>query len=122
MSNPSMVVTRGALAKLSYEELMNYAEQLGPKQDVIIEKLEIVQDELKSINDRFIKLEAELAVSKTVNEALKNHVRELNHRVVSTERKMYANEQYSRSECIEISGIPPSVVHNQTRKNNTRSF
>ena len=34
----------------------------------------------------------------------------LSERLVTMERRCYANEQYSRRECLEISGIPASVA------------
>ena len=50
-------------------------------------------------------MESDLAISRNVNVKLVE-------RLVVTERKCWANEQYSRRECLEISGIPESVSGN----------
>ena len=47
-------------------------------------------------------MESDLAISRNVNVKLVE-------RLVVTERKCWANEQCSRRECLEISGIPESV-------------
>ena len=47
-------------------------------------------------------MEYDLTISRNVNVKLME-------RLVVTERKCWANEQYSRRECLEISGIPESV-------------
>ena len=50
-------------------------------------------------------MESDLAISRNVNVKLVEHL-------VVTERKCWANEQCSRRECLEISGIPESVRDN----------
>ena len=50
----------------------------------------------------FKKIEAELAIIRTVNSKLKN-------RVVPLERQSWSNSQCSRSECLEISGFSESL-------------
>ena len=50
-------------------------------------------------------MESDLTISRNVN------VKSL-ERLVVTERKRWANEQYSRRECLELSGIPESVSDN----------
>ena len=50
-------------------------------------------------------MESDLTISQNVNVKLME-------RLVVTERKCWANEQYSRRECLEISGIPESVSDN----------
>ena len=50
-------------------------------------------------------MESDLTISRNVNVKLME-------RLVVTERKCWANEQYSRRECLEISGIPESVSDN----------
>ena len=59
-------------------------------------KFYFIMDDLKNNFDRlkptFTKLEIDLNVS---------------------ERKRFTNEQYSRRECLKISGIPPSVKDNE---------
>ena len=50
-----------------------------------------------------------MEISRNVNTKLAD-------RVTSLERKCYENEQYSRRECIEISGIPQSVEQTDLEK------
>ena len=50
-------------------------------------------------------MESDLTISRNVN------VKSM-ERVVVTERKCWASEQYSSRECLEISGIPESVSDN----------
>ena len=57
------------------------------------------------LNSDFSKLEAEIQVSRNVYS-------KLSERLVIMGRKCYANEQYSRTEFLRISGIPASVADN----------
>ena len=104
-------LTRAALAKLTQDELLDYADKQSNKHNEILDKLSEVQSDLKSMNDRFVKIESELVVTKSVNQKLLDMINVLQRRVISAERKNFSNEQYSRSECIEISGIPTSIDH-----------
>ena len=61
--------------------------------------------ELLELKTKFTKMESDLTISQNVNVKLME-------RLVVTERKCWANEQYSRRECLEISGIPESVSDN----------
>ena len=54
------------------------------------------------MKNKFTKLESDLEISRNVNNKLVDQVTRL-------ERKCWENEQYSRRECIEISGIPQSI-------------
>ena len=85
-------------------------EQLNKKSQISIilslqNKLETVNDkrveEFKQIKD---KIEADLSVTKQVNDLLVT-------RVTNLERQCWANAQYSRRECLEIAGIPSNVSH-----------
>ena len=58
-----------------------------------------MKNELSKLRKKWNKLEADLKASKSVIEAMKNHI-------IVLERKCWSNEQYSRRECQEISGIP----------------
>ena len=59
-------------------------------------------NELKELKTDFCKLESELAISRNVNN-------KLTKQLILAERKCWANEQYSRRECLEMSGIPKSI-------------
>ena len=59
--------------------------------------------DLSWLKSEFSNLEADIQVSRNVTS-------KLSERLVTMERRCYANEQYSRRECLEISGIPASVA------------
>ena len=69
------------------------------------ELVNIALDYQHELKTKFTKMEPDLAISRNVN--LK-----LVERLIVTERKCWANEQYSRRKCLEISGISESVSHN----------
>ena len=54
-------------------------------------------------------LESDVAVTKQVNKLLKNQITHL-------EKNCHASEQYSRRECLEISGVPTSVGNADVEK------
>ena len=58
--------------------------------------------ELLDLENKFAKLELDLEISRNVNNKLVDQVTRL-------EQKCWENEQYSRREYIEISGIPQSM-------------
>ena len=62
-----------------------------------------MNSDLSGLKSDFSKLEADIQVSRNVNS-------KLSERLLTMERRCYANEQYSRRECLEISGIPASVA------------
>ena len=65
-----------------------------------------LNEEISKINKNFEKLESELSISKTVNNAL-------HKRVIQLEKQCWRNEQYSRRECIEVVGLPDSTTDNE---------
>ena len=62
-----------------------------------------MKNELSELRKNYNKLETDLKVSKSVTEAMKNHI-------IVLERKCWSNEQYSRRECLEISGVPSDTA------------
>ena len=95
--------TEASLMKLNKEDLVRFLLDYQGKFNSILDDLENSFDELKT---KFIKLEADVNISKNANSKLSD-------RLINAERKCFANEQYSRRECLEISGIPPSVKDNE---------
>ena len=63
-------------------------------------------EEVRKLNEIFQQLKSDLVITKNVNSQLHN-------RFVNMERQCWANAQYSRSECVEIVGIPTSVPDNE---------
>ena len=64
-----------------------------------------INQELTDLQNTFTKLKSDLASSKHINA-------KTFRQLTKVERKWWANEQYSRWECLEISGIPDSISHN----------
>lgn len=87
------LLSKSTLCKLSKDELVDYTMKLQKN----------IFDKMNSLEERFCKLEAELAIAKNVNSKLYSQVEYV-------ERKCAMNEQYSRRECIEIVGIPHHIV------------
>ena len=91
-------VTVDNLSKYSKQQLI----------DMLIEKESISKNlselsaEIHSLTAHVKRLESDVAIVSNVNDQLKKQL-------VATERQCWANAQYSRRECIEISGIPSSV-------------
>ena len=54
------------------------------------------------LRNDFKKLEADLAISRSVNNKLRD-------RIISLERKCWSNSQNSRRECLEITGLPDDI-------------
>ena len=68
-----------------------------------------VKNELSKLRKSYNKLEADLNLSKSVTEIMRKQI-------VMLERKSRSNEQYSRRECLEISGLPSSTKNSQLEK------
>ena len=61
-----------------------------------------INSELLDLKNKFTKLESDLEISRNVNNKLVDQV-------ARVERTWWENEQYSRRECIDISGIPQRI-------------
>ena len=94
-----MAYSLSSLIKLTREGLANIVLDYQHKFD---NSLGSINAELLEVETKFTKMESELAIPRNVNVKLVA-------RLVVTERKCWDNEQYSRKECLEISGIPESV-------------
>ena len=98
-----MTCTESALSKLNKDDLIRIALDMQKTQNSILSdmknELTNMKNELSELRKNYSKLKADLKVSKSVTEAMKNHI-------IVLECKCWSNEQYSRRECLEISGIP----------------
>ena len=98
-----MAYTESALSKLNKGDLIRIALDMQKTQNSILpdmkNELTDMKNELSELRKNYNKLKADLKVSKSVTEPIKNHI-------IVLERKCWSNEQYSRRECLEISGIP----------------
>ena len=102
-----MAHNEASLMKLNKEDLVRITLDYQGKFNNILEDLKKDISDLKSdlsgLKSVFSKLEADMQVSRNVNSKLSG-------KLVTMERRCYANEQYSRRECLEISGISASVA------------
>ena len=94
--------TEGALDKLSKKELIGITLSLQNRVEQYSNVNTDALEEIRKFNENFVKLESEINIVKQVNTLL-------NKRVTDMERQCWANAQYSRSECLEVSGIPRDV-------------
>ena len=94
-----MAHTLASLEKLGKSDLARLVMDYQNKFDTVLNN---INSELLDLKNKFTKLESDLEISRNVNNKLVDQVTRL-------ERKCLENEQYSRRECIEISGIPQSI-------------
>ena len=87
-----MTLTETALKKLSKEEIITFTLYL---QNNINQYLKCIKKRSLWIEENLSKIEAKVAVTKQVNNVLRNQM-------VQVEQKSLSNEQYSRPECLEI--------------------
>lgn len=107
-----MSLTSTQLDKLSKADLIAYTLDVQTKYNEnlnICEKLEKALEDIaalqKTVNElrqQNIELESSISITKNVNDHLLS-------RIESLERQTNANAQYSRRECLEISGVPASI-------------
>ena len=97
-----MAYSLSFLIKLPREELNDIVLDYQHKFDNSVSS---INAELLELKAKFTKMESDLAISPNANVKLVE-------RLVVTEQKYWANEQYSTRECLEISGIPESVRDN----------
>ena len=94
-----MAMSLNALKELTKEEWSNMVIEY---QNKFRNMLSNINAELTSLRDRLAKMESQ-AIWLSDNLVKQNHI---------LERKCAANEQYSRLECLEISGIVDSIPNN----------
>ena len=94
-----MALSESALKKLHKDEIINLALDYQSKFD---STLAGITNELSDLKKGFEQLRSDLSVTKQVNTKLKE-------KVVSLERQTSSNSQYSRRECLELSGIPETI-------------
>ena len=97
-----MALSEAALKKLSKDEISNLALDYQNKFD---STLAGISNELSDLKKDFEKLGSDLSVARQVNSVLRE-------RVTSLERQCWSNSQYSRRECLELTGIPETNDNN----------
>lgn len=95
-----MAHTEASLSKLNKEDIIRLALDLQQKHDSLLCKL---QENYADLKVNYAKIEADLSIVRTVSNNMKDHI-------ITLEHKCSSNEQYSRRECLEISGIPENTA------------
>ena len=107
-----MSLSEAALRKLTKDEVIALALEYQAKFD---NTLSNIIKELREIRNDFKKIESELSVSKNVNS-------KLHERVGALERQCWENSQYSRRECVEITGVPDSISNDDLEETTLKMF
>ena len=94
-----MAHTENSLSRLNKDDLIRLALDYQQKYDITLDK---ISKELAELRKSYNKLESDLAITKAVNESLRNQI-------LTLERQCWSNAQYSRRETLEISGIPENI-------------
>ena len=94
-----MTFPEEVLRKLTKYELVNLSLEYQSKFNSTLAN---VDKDIGELRNNFKKLEAGLAISRSVNAKLKD-------RITSLERQCWSNSQYSRRECLEITGFPDNI-------------
>ena len=94
-----MTLPEEALQKLTKYELVNLSLKCQNKFNSTLANIDKDMVELR--ND-FKKLVADLAISRSVNNKQRD-------RIISLERQCWSNSQYSRRECLEMTGLPDNI-------------
>ena len=87
------------LKKLHKDEIISFAVDYQSKSDT---SLAGIRKEIVDLKKDFEQLRSDLSITKLVNTKLKE-------KVVSLEWETWSNSQYSRQECLELSGIPETI-------------
>ena len=99
-------LTEESLNTLSKIDLVSLAVNLQDKIETmksnLNEKVSNLTEEVQKLNTNFELLKSDFSATR-----IENH--SLNERLIDLERQCWANAQYSRRECLEITGIPSSV-------------
>ena len=98
--------SESSLMRLNKGDLVRMLLDYQGKFNNILDEL---KNDLNELKTKFCKLESDLHISRNVNDKLSDKLTVL-------ERKCHANEQYSRRECLEISGIPAKVGDKDVEK------
>ena len=97
-----MALYEAALRKLGKEEIIKLAVVYQSRFESTLSSINDIKTRLSELRKYYEKLEPDVIIRKQVNTKLYDKMKFL-------ERQWWTNEQYSRRECLEISGVPESV-------------
>ena len=107
-----MSLSEVALRKLTKDKVIALTLEYQAKFD---NTLSNINRELSELLKDLKKIESELSVSRNVNS-------KLHERLVALERECWGNNQYSRRECLEITGVQDSVSNDDLEKTTIKIF
>ena len=84
-------------------EIIKLALEYQSKFDSTLSSINDIKADLSELRKYYKKLETDVIITKQANIKLCDKMKFL-------ERQCWANEQYYRRECLEISGVPESVT------------
>ena len=97
-------LSNAELTELGREDLIKrYIELQANYNNILLENAQL-KEALDNINQRFVKLESVVEEPKTKKDD-KLPIK----KVIELEKKIYANQQYSRRDCVEIVGIDETI-------------
>ena len=100
-----MALNEAALRNLGKEEIIKLTLEYQSKFESTLSNTNDIKTDLSELRKYHEKLESDFIITKEVNTKLCNKMKFL-------ERQCWANEQYSRRVCLEISDVPESFVVN----------
>ena len=103
-----MALNEDALRKLGKEEIIKLALEYQSKFESTLSSINDIKTDLSELRKYYEKLESDVKITKQVNTKLCDKMKFLQH-------QCWANEQYSRRECLEIPSIPESVTDNDLK-------
>ena len=106
-----MALSEAALKKLSKCEIVSLALDCQKFDSTLTS----IRNELSDLKKVFEKLGSDLLVARQVNSVLRE-------RVTSLERQCWSNSQYSRRECLELTGIPETSDNNALKSTVLKIF
>ena len=98
-----MSLTKSQMQKMNKDEIINFCYDLQDKQMKSLKDIQLKLDSLQKLEERLVIVESDLEIAKNINNTLLKKVKDV-------ERRCWANSQYSRRECLEVVGIPESLV------------
>ena len=98
--------TTESLLKLNKEDLVRLALDYQQKENMLLNK---INQELIELRKNYTRLESELYISQSVTTKQRKQI-------ITLERQCWSNEQYSRRECLEISGVPGNTSDENLEK------
>ena len=98
-----MAHIQASFSNLNKEDLTRLTLDFQHKNYNLLGKL---MDDSADLKANYVKLEADLSITRTVSDTFKNCI-------ITLEKICWRNEQHSRRECLEISGIPDGTPDSQ---------